>query len=468
MTNTLNSFRTIGMAAAMAMAWFGSLQVATADVVLTGDINELVNLGINAGFELPAQARADGESTSTRNVGPGWTYNHLGGISSNFGVADPSIAHYNNNLPGATPLPAPFEQLQIGFINLDPYTHGEIVSNPIGKLQAGQSYTLKVAVGGRNILTWPDIYYRVGLRASDGTDLGTFASATIDPGGTAATPNPTTIQELTYTLNAAAVPAYVGDEVSIVIGGYNTALIDGAQSIAFTQANFDNVRLTGVFSNLAPDEPLITINRASGGVTLGKTGTTNMSITGYSLTSAAGSFKASQLAERVEQLRQEFGPTPGNGSVDSNDAWTILGGAGSPEDLSEANLESGGDGGVLSHSSPVNLGNAWLRTPYQDVVAKVSLADGSVIAADVQYTGAMIPSGDLTGDANITGADWTAFKNGQGTNFATLSTAEGYLKGDLNGDGSHDLQDFLLFRTAYDGLNGARFVRRSRGCTGTE
>ena len=64
-------------------------------------------------------------------------------------------------------------------------------------------------------------------------------------------------------------------------------------------------------------------------------------------------------------------------------------------------------------------------------------------------------SGDLNGDTQVNTLDWNAFKSGQGSNFAGLSTLETYAKGDLDGDFDHDLSDFLLFRLYYDQANGA-------------
>ncbi len=63
--------------------------------------------------------------------------------------------------------------------------------------------------------------------------------------------------------------------------------------------------------------------------------------------------------------------------------------------------------------------------------------------------------GDLNSDSQINGIDWTAFKSGQGSNFAGFSTLESYAHGDLDGDLDHDLADFLLFRMYYDQANGA-------------
>ena len=63
--------------------------------------------------------------------------------------------------------------------------------------------------------------------------------------------------------------------------------------------------------------------------------------------------------------------------------------------------------------------------------------------------------GDLNGDGQITPADWTLFKAGQGTNFAGLSPLQAYAKGDLDGDFDHDLGDFIAFRVAYSNAHGA-------------
>jgi Glucose / Sorbosone dehydrogenase len=62
--------------------------------------------------------------------------------------------------------------------------------------------------------------------------------------------------------------------------------------------------------------------------------------------------------------------------------------------------------------------------------------------------------GDLNNDQMITSIDWGLFKAGQGADFTGLTTQQSYLLGDLDGDLDHDLNDFWLFRTAYDNFNG--------------
>lgn len=65
------------------------------------------------------------------------------------------------------------------------------------------------------------------------------------------------------------------------------------------------------------------------------------------------------------------------------------------------------------------------------------------------------PFGDLTGDGQITAADWLQFKSGQSMDFSGLTLAQGYSLGDLNGDLDHGLDDFWLFRTAFENANGS-------------
>src|SRR6476620_8177759 len=178
---------------------------------------DLEGLAVNADFEDPdADPGNDGaEQTVARNLGPGWTYNLLGGHTSDFGVQDPADGYY-----GAHPLVAPFQGRQIGYINLEAFSAGEIVSNSIGTITAGQTYTLNVGVGARNNLTWSNQRYAIGLRVGS-TDLGTFATVDLDPGATA-----TVTSDLAYTLNVNAEAAsFIGSDAKIVIRGINLGTV---------------------------------------------------------------------------------------------------------------------------------------------------------------------------------------------------------------------------------------------------
>ena len=148
MTLLKNLYHGIGLTAA-AVALSLTINSADAAFTLTGTTAELVARGINADFETPAQTRGDGETTSTNNIGAGWTANLISGVSNNYGVQDPNITFYAQTTGG--PLPGPFEGQHLGFFNLNNwYSQAEIVSSPVGRIQANQTYTLNVAVGARN------------------------------------------------------------------------------------------------------------------------------------------------------------------------------------------------------------------------------------------------------------------------------------------------------------------------------
>jgi hypothetical protein len=177
----------------------------------------------------------------------------------------------------------------------------------------------------------------------------------------------------------------------------------------------------------------LTIDRGTGTMTLtNTTGGADLHVLGYSLTSTAGSFKPAQWSRLGRSFRQL---------------------SGSGNNLAE--MDFFGSGIAISNVTPLNLGDAWNRTPYQDVQGQLLLEDGTQLTASIQYTGTPIPSGDLNGDSAVNSADWALFKAGAGSSLAGFSKGQSYLKGDLNGDLKHDLLDFVAFRTAYNAASGA-------------
>ena len=181
----------------------------------------------------------------------------------------------------------------------------------------------------------------------------------------------------------------------------------------------------------------------------------NLSIQSYSLTSTAGSFTQAGWSSIANTYDKASAPTPGNGTVDSDNAWTVHSAAGITTDLSESELEGTGvQGGTLSTATPINLGNAWQKILlFRTWPASWCWWAARRFRSLVNYTGTGFTSGDLNGSGTITGADWTLFKAGQGTSFTGLTRVQGYFKGDLDGDNDHDLSDFALFRTAYLAAN---------------
>lgn len=197
----------------------------------------------------------------------------------------------------------------------------------------------------------------------------------------------------------------------------------------------------------------LTINRATGATSL-SSGTPLTGLIGYTLKSAAGTFAPAAWTTVTANYDAPTGG--GNGSVDSNDDWSVL--SSTTKNLAEFTFDTTpGDGGILG-TTPVNLGQIWSRSPIEDIVGTLILDDnGSPLPLNVKvvYQGAPVAQGDLNGDGTINQADWTLFKSGQGAVDDTLSPLQAYRLGDMNGDFDHDLADFGLFVDAYEGLNGS-------------
>ncbi|HEX6961136.1 MAG TPA: PEP-CTERM sorting domain-containing protein, partial [Lacipirellula sp.] len=181
---------------------------------------------------------------------------------------------------------------------------------------------------------------------------------------------------------------------------------------------------------------------------------------GYTITSGAGSLNAATWD------RQSTGSNLSN----DNDQWTLI--SGTSNELAEAVLDSTGadnGGDVPATSGTWSFGNAWRKSPFEDVVLDLLLDDGTILsnaAGDfaLSYTGnggAPFATGDLDYDGDLDPADWAAFKaKFHGSNLAAVGTpashqAELYNLGDLDVDGMYTLADFNAFEAAYDAANGA-------------
>ena len=192
-------------------------------------------------------------------------------------------------------------------------------------------------------------------------------------------------------------------------------------------------------------------------MTLISAATSPLQILGYSITSNAGALNSTNWRSITDN-----GDGNSGGTLDT-DNWIRLTEPNGRRDLSEVEDPNGTNGFTLNPGASLNLGNnVWIKQPTEDVTAEVLLlVDGQPVISQVSvtFTGrAAYRFGDLNFDraATLNTADWVAFKNGQGTNFATVfSAAESYAKGDLDGDLDHDLNDYSLFKTAFDAANGA-------------
>lgn len=63
--------------------------------------------------------------------------------------------------------------------------------------------------------------------------------------------------------------------------------------------------------------------------------------------------------------------------------------------------------------------------------------------------------GDFDSSCSLDQADWEQFRSGQHTDLTGLTLQQAYEQGDLNGDFLNNHEDFVLFKTTYERVNGA-------------
>jgi hypothetical protein len=207
--------------------------------------------------------------------------------------------------------------------------------------------------------------------------------------------------------------------------------------------------------------PVATVNRATGALTL--TGpSAALRVLGYTVTSATGALQNENWTPIAGRL--DTPSNGGSGSFDVNDNWAAgLVMPASPAVLEEAMQFDGigDDGGLLGPGNPLNLGNIWRKSVFEDVqlTLQVQLVGGAVVdlPAGVTYTGnggAPFVRSDLNFDGALTAADWAAFASHHLQDLSTMTVALAAALGDLNRDLSNVYDDFLLFRADYDAANG--------------
>jgi hypothetical protein len=210
--------------------------------------------------------------------------------------------------------------------------------------------------------------------------------------------------------------------------------------------------LTDTPDVLDPPNIDVTVNRATGQIMLRNTGATPLSFVSYQLNSpTAGALDASNWRSIAENY--DAG-SPGPNQVDATDHWIEFTPAPFIGTLGEGELP-GGDGAELSNSKPINLGNAWIRNPMEDLELLLLLDDGSFFPADVVYIGDPLVVGDLNFNGDVEAGDWPLFRSGLGGIHSTLTPAQAYVMGDLDGDGDTDIVDFRQFEAMFDAANGS-------------
>ncbi len=197
----------------------------------------------------------------------------------------------------------------------------------------------------------------------------------------------------------------------------------------------------------------LTVDRATGGMTLANVGDSSANIKGYVIRSASGALNTAGW----KSISGNY-DVNGDGSVDIDDNWTRLSLPGVTSNLSE--FEFGGDGGTLAPSASVDLSlpaGAWLQSPWEDLTMEVTMTDGRTNHYSVTYANGPAGGftlGDLNFDGSVTPLDWPIYNSGRGADLTALSLTQAYRLGDLDGDLDNDIADFVLFKDYFELANG--------------
>ncbi len=193
----------------------------------------------------------------------------------------------------------------------------------------------------------------------------------------------------------------------------------------------------------------VQVDRATGNMTFSGDPSTSLATQGYSLTSPSGALN-SDLWRPISATAD----ANSGGGFDPTANWVRFTADGARNDLSEGVLGTTNIAGGKTH----DMGDAvWIRYPVEDLELRYLDATGVQQIGTVLFTGndgQPFPLADLTFDGQLDAADWLAFQAGLGGEFPTLSIAESYQLGDLNGDLETNHADFQLFMDAFDAANG--------------
>ncbi|HEY3391590.1 MAG TPA: PEP-CTERM sorting domain-containing protein [Lacipirellulaceae bacterium] len=203
-----------------------------------------------------------------------------------------------------------------------------------------------------------------------------------------------------------------------------------------------------------------TLDRDTGNLSVSNGTTQPFDIIGYTVQSNFGGLNPANWQSVANNYDKPSAPTPGDGSIDSNDAWRMLSDSASRTNLSEAELNTSGprDGGAIGAGQTLDLGNVWLKSPTEDVILEVLRSDGRIHTVGLTFAGngdQAFAFADLNFDNLLTPADWTIYISNAQSDLSGFSAAERYQRGDLNNDGVNNLNDMKLFLDAYDAANGA-------------
>jgi hypothetical protein len=188
-------------------------------------------------------------------------------------------------------------------------------------------------------------------------------------------------------------------------------------------------------STPAQPQPILFVDLATGEVSMGNNSTSDVQIVGYSIASAAGALD----------------PDGWIPFADSDADWSVT--ASSALQLAE-NDAVGGGVTVVSQATPLDLGDAFVPSPFADLQFTYELEGGVSAIGPVSYTGEAPLLGDLDNSGTLDKPDFVIFAANSYTDFRGESALGAYLRGDLDFDLDNDFDDFTIFRDLYIAANG--------------
>lgn len=237
----------------------------------------------------------------------------------------------------------------------------------------------------------------------------------------------TTVQGGGVTSGVIERPFDTSQQLDVIMLGDNPTESYGVRSISVT-----------VESGIS--DLVLSIDRDSSAMQLRNETNTEISLSAYSIRSAAGSLSRADWTS----------------VADADSDWIEFGDA-TFHDLSEGTLGTK----TLAPGEVMDLGNAWIKyfQDEQDLSLLYLDENGNPVPTGfIRFTGNggnTFELGDLNFDGSIDVQDWTTLQAGYGTDLSGLSVAEAYHMGDLTGDLAHGLDDIQTFREAFDVANGA-------------
>jgi hypothetical protein len=204
-------------------------------------------------------------------------------------------------------------------------------------------------------------------------------------------------------------------------------------------------------------DPSLVVNRDTGEIVLTNDSSFEIDLLGYTVRSASGALDPSAwdtIAGRFDA------PPGGNGSIDSNDDWTVLTNTTNEFSIEFSEGVPGTDGGTIAIGKVVSFGaGAWIANPSEDIEIDLLLNDGqgtikTVSASFAGNGGDNFAAGDFDADGDIDVNDYIHLRTASASNTAGMLPVEAYLGGDLNGDGRKNLTDYAIFAGLFEAANG--------------